>query len=149
MIFTPQGRGAHWPADYRSYAVELHEQYDAGIITKGEAQCRLAERFPGYELPDERTWRRWAHEKYSNLPGQRQQFFNPQELYGAPVYQPVAYSSYGNQDVVRPPVSWVTQPVWPAQVTDYRSAWALMDLLVFSTLLGMWTAMVRMVNSSL
>lgn len=146
MFFTPQGREAHWPADYRSYAVELHEQYDAGIITKGEAQCRLAERFPDYDLPDERTWRRWAHEKYSNLPGQRQRFFNPQELEWEPTYQPVAH---GVQGAVMPPVSLVTQPVLPVQVTAYRSAWALMDLLVFSTLLGMWTAMVRMVHSSL
>jgi len=146
MFFTPQGRGAHWPADYRSYAVALHERYDAGIITQGEDECRLAERFPDYQLPDERTWRRWAHEKYSNLPGQRQRFFNPQELNWEPEYQPVAYGSYGIQDAVRPQASWVTQPVLTA---DYRSTWALMDLLVFSTLLGMWTAMVRMVHSSL
>ena len=79
MVIRPcEPRGSSWPADYRSYAVELHRKIEAGTITKQEAQLRLANRYPRYDLPDERTWRRWAHEKYRDLPEQRSQFFSAQ-----------------------------------------------------------------------
>jgi hypothetical protein len=150
MAFAPLGRGPHWPPDYRSYAVELYRQKDAGVVTAAEAECRLANKFPNYELPDERTWRRWAREKYPDLPEQRRQFFTPQEVDGEFDYQPIASGCYEVQGSFAPSVSWVaTQPVLPTQVNFYQSMQALMEWLVFDIILGMWTAMVRMVNSSL
>lgn len=71
-------RGSEWPAEYRSYAVELHRQFQAGVIGIAELQCRLSEKYPEKDLPNERTMRRWAHEKYSDLPEQRAQFLKAQ-----------------------------------------------------------------------
>ncbi len=71
-------RGSEWPAEYRLYAVELHRQFEAGIISKAEVQIRLADRYPSYEIPDERTLRRWAHERYPDLPEQREQLLRGQ-----------------------------------------------------------------------
>ena len=142
MILSALGRKAHWPADYISYAVELHKRYDAGTITKEEAECRLAERFPGYDLPDERTWRRWAHEKYPDLPEWRRQFLSPQEVGCGLNSQPARYALQGIQ-------GQFLQPVLPAEVTFSPLVLELMNWMVFCIMLGMWVAMARMVISSL
>ena len=71
-------RGSEWPAEYRSYAVELHRKFEAGKISIAEMQICLADKYPGYEIPHERTLRRWAREKYPNLPEQREQLLRGQ-----------------------------------------------------------------------
>jgi hypothetical protein len=140
MVIIPQGRQAHWPADYRAYAVELHQQYDAGIITKQEAQVRLAERFPGYELPDERTWRRWAHERYSDLPERRRQFLGPQGLDWVPTYSSAPASFPGVQ----------TSPqVIPVQSVLSSVAIDLINWMAACFMVAIGGAMIRKVLSSL
>jgi hypothetical protein len=71
MVLTPLGRKAHWQPEYIAYTVELQQQYDDGLISLAEVELRLQERFPLEPLPDERTRRRWAHEKYADLPERR------------------------------------------------------------------------------
>lgn len=52
MIFTPQGRGPHWPPEYIAYAVELQRQYDARLINVAEVESRLQARYPDKPAPD-------------------------------------------------------------------------------------------------
>jgi hypothetical protein len=78
MVRACSPQGSEWPAEYRSYAVELHRRFQAGIISIGEMQTRLASKYPGYDIPSERTLRRWAREKYRDLPEQREQLLRGQ-----------------------------------------------------------------------
>jgi len=155
MVFRPcSPRGSEWPPDYRACAVELHREFEAGVITKQEAQIRLADKFPDYELPDERTWRRWAREKYSDLPERRRQFFNPQEADWG-LRQPEFQSSAGSLNRAQmpvfpppPPPSVTLQPI-PAVQSWAVGFEALTGWLVFCIMLGMWAAMTRLVILSL
>lgn len=112
-----------------------------GVITRQEMQIRLGDKFPDYELPDERTLRRWAHEKYCDLPERRNQYLNPQEMDWEPRRHPV----YNFQEIRGP----FPQPIWPTQVNYNRQTWALMDCMIFFVMLGIFAEMVQMVRSSL
>lgn len=142
MIITPQGRGPHWPPDYRAYAVELQRQYDARKISKAEVELLLQERYPQQPVPEERTRREWAHEKYRDLPEQRRQFFNPQELGYALNSQPAGYALQGIQ-------GQSLSPVLPGEVITHPLARELVNWMVYFTVLSMLAATARMVISSL
>jgi len=55
-------------------------------------ELTLWDMFPGYPVPHERTLRRWAHEKYPDLPEQRHHFFGTQALDPHGVQQQVLVS---------------------------------------------------------
>jgi hypothetical protein len=153
MVFRPcSPRGSEWPSDYRAYAVELHREFEAGVITKQEAQLRLADKFPDYDLPDDRTWRRWAREKYSDLPERRRQFFNPQEAdwgFRQPALQPSAGSLNRTQMPVFPLAPSVTLQPIPAVQNWAVGFEALTGWLIFCIVVGMWASMTRLVITSL
>lgn len=112
MVLLPQGLLPHWPADYRSDAVELYRKYEAGVITKAEMELRLGAKYPGYDIPDKRTLRRWAHEKYRDLPERRRRFLKAQAVDERCVQQhvlaaPLLYSSLPH---------WTPAPSMPSQI---------------------------------
>jgi len=146
MVLTPLGRKPHWPADYISYTVELQSQYDDGLISKAEVELRLQARYPQEPVPDERTRRRWAHEKYSDLPERRRQFLGPQGLDWVPNYAPVTASLQG----IQRPVSWLVPPqVTPVQNGFSPVALDLINWMVACMMVAISAAMARMVISSL
>lgn len=145
MVLLPQGLLPHWPADYRSDAVELYRKYEAGVITKAEIETQLLERYPKFDIPHERTLRRWAREKYRDLPEQRRQFLRPQELDREPNHVPVAG---GLQGVQRAPIFCVA----PQQVTPVRSSFLetsqLWNCMVACVVVAMCAALSRTVITS-
>jgi hypothetical protein len=146
MVLVPQGLLPHWPADYRSDAVERYRKYETGVISKAEMETQLAEKYPRYDTPHERTLRRWAHEKYSDLPERRRQFLGPQGLDWMPNYASVTASFQGAQT----PVSWlVPQQVAPVQNGFSPMALDLINWMVVCMLLTLVAAAGRMVLSFL
>jgi hypothetical protein len=103
MVLTSLGRKAHWQPEYIAYTVELQQQYDDGLISLAEVELRLQERFPLEPVPDERTRRRWAHEKYADLPERRRQVLGPQELSSIPQYA----SAIAAPQPALTPISWL------------------------------------------
>jgi hypothetical protein len=122
-------RGSEWPAEYRSYAVEFHRQFEAGIISKAEVQIRLEDRYPSCEVPDEQTLRRWAHEKYRDLPEQREQLLRGQGLEASRVQPTVLAIS---QPLRTRPVEIPKAPA-PSQIGELLRA--ITPLVVASTIL--------------
>jgi hypothetical protein len=146
MVLVPQGLPPHWPADYRSDAVERYRNYETGVISKAEMETQLTEKYPRYDTPHERTLRRWAHEKYRDLPERRRQFLGPQGLDRMPNYASVTVSFQGAQT----PVSWlVPQQVAPVQNEFSPMASDLINWMVVCMLLTLVAAAGRMVLSSL
>jgi len=90
MVRACSPRGPELPAEYRSCVVELHRQFEAGIISIAELQCGLSEKYPEKDLPDQRTLRRWAHESYPDLPEQREQLLRGQGVEASSVQSTVS-----------------------------------------------------------
>lgn len=102
MVFRAfSRRGSFWTADYRSYAIELYRQFEAKIITIEEVQLQLQNRYSNHDVPDPRTLRRWAHEKYPDLPERRRKFFEAQAIDEYSVQQQVLATPWVHQ-LLRP-----------------------------------------------
>ena len=138
MVIRPcEPRGSSWSADYRAYAVELYRQFEAGRITKEEMQLLLANRYPRPDLPDERTLRRWAHEKYRDLPEKRREFFETQAI--------GEYSA--QQQVLATP--WVHQSLRPLRTRSFMLSgieWLCSLMMNFVVALSMIQAMAYVSN---
>ena len=127
-------RGSEWPADYRSDAVELYRWVEAGVITRAELQCQLLEKYPDKDVPDWRTLRRWAREKYRDLPEQREQLLGPQAIRTNSVQQ-VLGTSWG----YRPSLGGIRVPSMPYRISE--SVKPVMQFAVLLTMLGLAASM--------
>lgn len=127
-------RGSEWPADYISDLVELYRQLEAGTITIEELECQLSGKYPGEDLPDRRTMRRWAHEKYRDLPERRQQLMGPQAIRTNSVQQVL-----GTPQVYRPWPVWVRVPSTPYRISELAKP--VMQLAVALTMLRVAASM--------
>lgn len=132
-------RGSEWPAEYRSYAVELHRQFEAGIISIAELQCRLSEKYPEKDLPHQRTLRWWAYKRYPDLLEQREQFLRGQGVEASRVQSTVSATP---QPLRTGPVE---MPRAPAASRISELVRVVMPFVVISTMLWLVAFMTRQV----